>query len=85
MLVFEMECGKRETKVTAKALVNKIEKLEQERKIIVNKMKGLIPEIKELLKRDSAHNNCCRVLLQSKLYGRVAKRKPLLEKAHIKS
>ena len=46
----EMECGKRETKLTAKAWANKIEKLQHERKIIVNKIKGLIPEMKVLMK-----------------------------------
>lgn len=39
-----MECGKRETKLTAKAWANKIEKLQHEYKIIVTKIKGHIPE-----------------------------------------
>lgn len=43
---FEMECGKRETKLTVKALVNKIKRLQRERKMMVTKIKGLIPEMK---------------------------------------
>ena len=46
---FEMDCGKRGTKLTAKALANKIENLQKERKSNVNKMKGLIPEMKSLM------------------------------------
>ena len=44
----EMERGKREVVLTAKAALNKIEKLERERHISVNKMKTLIPQIKSL-------------------------------------
>lgn len=48
---FEMECGKRETKLTVKALVNKIKRLQRECKMMVTKIKGLIPEMKALTKR----------------------------------
>lgn len=41
-----MEKGKREIKLTAKAVGNKIERLQHERKSAVNKMKALIPQIK---------------------------------------
>ncbi len=47
----EMDGGKREIKLTAKALANKIESLQKERKKDVNKIKGLIPEIKSLMTR----------------------------------
>lgn len=47
----EMDEGKRETKLTAKALANKIESLQRERKKDVNKIKGLIPEMKSLMTR----------------------------------
>lgn len=48
---FEMDCGKRETKLTAKALANKIESLQMQRKSNVNKIKSQIPEMKNLMKR----------------------------------
>lgn len=41
---------KREIKLTAKAMENKIERLQHERKIAVNKIKGLIPQIKAHMK-----------------------------------
>lgn len=43
--------AKRNVKLTAKALACKVENLQKERKTHVNKMKGLIPDIKELMKR----------------------------------
>lgn len=46
----ELGHGKRQTTLTAKAWANKIEKLQLECKITVNKMKALIPEIKALMK-----------------------------------
>lgn len=48
---FEMDCGKRETKLTAKALASKIESLQMQRKSNVNKIKSQISEIKNLMKR----------------------------------
>lgn len=56
----EMECGKRQTKLTAKAWAHKIEKLQHERKITVNKMKVLIPEMKALMKQkeNASHVQC---------------------------
>lgn len=47
----DMESGKRERKLTEKALVNKIEKLQNERKHAVDKIKGLIPRMKGLMKQ----------------------------------
>lgn len=47
----EMESGKRQSKLTAKALGNKIENLQNERKINVNKIKGLIPQMKSWMKK----------------------------------
>ena len=47
----QMECGKRKVQLTAKALVNKIEKLQRERKRTVNKIKGLIPQMKSFMKK----------------------------------
>ena len=41
--------GERELKLTAKAFANKIEKLQEERKMTVNKMKGLIPQMKTFM------------------------------------
>lgn len=41
---------KREIKLTQKALLNKIERLQQDRKRVVNEIKGLIPKTKELMK-----------------------------------
>lgn len=53
----EMEGGKREIKLTAKALANEIERLQRERKITVNKIKGLIPHMKSLMaKRGNVQN-----------------------------
>uniref|UniRef100_A0A8C8DI38 Uncharacterized protein n=1 Tax=Oryzias sinensis TaxID=183150 RepID=A0A8C8DI38_9TELE len=49
-VLIKMERDKRLIKPTAKALANKIEKLQHERKIAVNKMKSLIPEMKSLMK-----------------------------------
>lgn len=46
----EMECGKREIKLTFKDMANKIETLQQEHKNIVHKIKRLIPEMKTLMK-----------------------------------
>lgn len=46
----EIGCGKREIKLTSKAMANKIEKLQQERKNIVHKIKRLIPEMKTLMR-----------------------------------
>lgn len=46
-----MESGKRARKLTEKALVNKIEKLQNDRKHAVDKIKGLIPRMKELMKQ----------------------------------
>ena len=45
-----METGKRETKLTAKALENKIERLQNERRSAVNKIKALIPQMKADMK-----------------------------------
>lgn len=45
-----MECGKRQTTLTAKAWANKIEKLQHEQQITVSKMTALIPEMKALIK-----------------------------------
>lgn len=50
-LCSDMEPGKRERKPTEKALVNKIEKLQNERKHAVDKIKSLIPRMKELMKQ----------------------------------
>lgn len=47
----EMESGKRESKLTANALENKIEKLQRERKTSVNKVKGLIPQMKSFMRK----------------------------------
>ena len=47
----EMESGKREKKLTEKARVNKIERLQNERKRVVDKIKGSIPKMKELMKQ----------------------------------
>lgn len=47
----EMDGSKRETKLTAKALANKIESLQREQKKDVNKIKGPIPEMKSLTTR----------------------------------
>ena len=47
----EMESGKRHSKLTAKALYSKIEKLQSERKISVNKIKRFIPQIKSFMKK----------------------------------
>lgn len=46
----KMESEKRRVKPTAKAWAIKIEKLQHERKITVDKMKSLIPEIKSLMR-----------------------------------
>ena len=43
---------KREVKLTGKALMGKIERLQKERKTHVNKIKKLIPATKELMKRN---------------------------------
>lgn len=43
---------KREVKLTGKALIGKIERLQKERKTHVNKTKSLIPATKELMKRN---------------------------------
>ena len=45
----EMESGKRQSKL--KALYSKIEKLQSERKISVNKMKKFVPEMKLFMKK----------------------------------
>ena len=45
-----MEREKREIKLTAKAMENKIERLQHERKSAVNKIKELIPQIKAHMK-----------------------------------
>lgn len=51
-LCTEGESGKRrERKLTENALVYKIEKLQNERKRAVDKIKGLIPKMKELIKQ----------------------------------
>lgn len=42
--------AKRNVKLTAKALANKVENLQKEHKANVNKIKGLIPAMKELMK-----------------------------------
>ena len=47
----EMESGKRQSKLTAKALYSKIEKLQSERKISVNKIKRFIPQMKSFMKK----------------------------------
>lgn len=52
-----MECGKRQTTLTAKAWANKIVKLQRERKITVDKMTALIPEIKPLNKAQIKEND----------------------------
>lgn len=44
--------GKRERKMTGKALLNKIEKSQNECKIYVNKMKGLIQKMKALMQHN---------------------------------
>ncbi len=46
-----MESEKRERKLTEKALVNKIEKLQKERKRVVDQIKGLIPKMKRFMKQ----------------------------------
>lgn len=46
----EMECEKREIKLSFKAMANKFEKLQQERKNIVHKIKRLILEMKTLMR-----------------------------------
>ncbi len=46
----EMVDGKRSVKLTAKALANKVESLQKERKMYVNKIKDLIPAMKGLMK-----------------------------------
>lgn len=48
----EAMAAKRNVKLTAKALANKLESLQKERKTHVNKLKGLIPAMKELMKRN---------------------------------
>lgn len=48
----EMESGtRRERKLTEKALMNKIETLQNERKRVVDKIKSLIPKMKDLMKQ----------------------------------
>lgn len=44
------EKEKREVKLTAKALENKMERLQNERKTTVNKIKALIPQMKSQMK-----------------------------------
>lgn len=46
-----MDNGKRQTKLTVKAKANKIERLQKEDKSNVNKIKGLTPIVKQLMKR----------------------------------
>ncbi|XP_039548042.1 uncharacterized protein LOC120493481 [Pimephales promelas] len=48
----EMDEQKRKIKMTAKALVNKIETLQKERRKNVHKIKGLIQTIKDLMQKD---------------------------------
>ena len=50
--VSESRDGKRDVTITPKALAHKIESLQKDRKKHVNKMKGLIPAMKELMKKD---------------------------------
>lgn len=47
----EREEGKREVKLTAKALANKIATLQKECKTNVNQIKRLIPAIKDLMRK----------------------------------
>ncbi|KAK0143558.1 hypothetical protein N1851_018298 [Merluccius polli] len=47
-----MDEHKRESKLTTKALDNKIEKLQKERQAMGHKIKGLIKEIKDLMQKD---------------------------------
>lgn len=47
----KMDAGKRERRLTEKALEYKVEHLQNERKRYVTKIKGLIPEMKELMKQ----------------------------------
>lgn len=48
----EQDKGKRKVQLTAKALANKIEQLQKERKRNVNVIKSSIPAIKELMQRN---------------------------------
>lgn len=48
----EQETSKRKVQLTAKALSNKIEQLQKERKRKVNEIKSVIPKIKKLMLRN---------------------------------
>ena len=48
----DMESEQRERKLTEKGWMYKVEKLQKERKRVVDKIKGLIPKMKELMKQE---------------------------------